>query len=380
MRNYCGEAVRAAVTFDTVNSRRYNTLQVTIAIDTTDFQQDLGDLCKSIYYHVAKRHNVHIESIYITRENGLDSFINGPNPARFRLRATIESQGITGLVYQWSDDRELQETIDELPESRKCETCYESLAIKPLSVNDFRITTEWLNEMPIEVQLLLGVFVNGNSLRRAPKKDIFLSQKLTKLHNVYDQLLNIYNKNYLGVSQKANTNELLVEYKSINSVFDITSAAGTTSSLSHAEERIRKMADDDMCYFNTYLKEHPLAYQALNGIEKTTVSLRACHCILMFDNLVRWTFKRNKARDDCSNNQICTLPITLQGLPQDSAITSEWHDENCDGTEDCQCKQPINLGKDDIKRTLLELNQDEAASHEQFSRFMTGRVRSYGKT
>ena len=369
VRTYCGEDVKAVVTFDTVNSQRHNTIQLAIA--TTDLQHDLADLCKTIYYHAAKRHNVHIECIYVTCEDGLKPFINGPNPARFRLRDAVESNKLTGIVYKWSTDEELYETSQELNVTRKCESCYETQVIKPLTISGFEVTSEWFNEVPIEVQLLLGVFINRKSLKHAPKKDAFLTQKLTKVHSVYDQLLNIYNRNYIGISQKANTNELLVEYKSINSVFDITSAAGTTSSLTHAEQSIKQMADEDMCYFNTYLKEHPLTYQAFNGAEKSAVSLRGCHCILMFDNLVRWTIKRNKTREDCRNNQLCTLPITLQGLPLDSDITSEWHGEDCDGSENCQCKQPVSLGREDIKRTLLELNPNETASHEQFNRLMT---------
>ena len=111
----------------------------------------------------------------MTCEDGLEPFINGPNPARFRLRDTIESQELSSIYYKWSNDGELHETFDELHEARKCESCFETPTVKPLSVIDFRITSEWFNEVPIEVQLLLGVFINRNSLRRAPKTDAFLS-------------------------------------------------------------------------------------------------------------------------------------------------------------------------------------------------------------
>jgi hypothetical protein len=40
--------------------------------------------------------------------------------------------------------------------------------------------------------------------------------------------------------------------------------------------------------------------------------------------------------------QICTLPITLKGLPKDAHIIDKWHDDNiCDGTENCKCKEDV---------------------------------------
>ena len=162
-----------------------------------------------------------------------------------------------------------------------------------------------------------------------------------------------------------------MEYKSVSSVFDITSASGTSCSLRQAEANVKKLADEDMCYYNTFLKEYPLQYDSLNGPKTKPVSLRDCHCILMLDNLVRFSFSRNTARDEKSSNPLPTLPITVQGMPMDSQITRQWHLEDCDGMEQCHCKQVVKLGKADVDKTLLQLSTHERESHENFTQLMT---------
>ena len=228
-------------------------------------------------------------------------------------------------------------------------------------------------QVPIEIQMLLEMFINKNSLRTAPNRQAFVEKKLNKVHTLYDQLLNIYNRNYIGIQQKANTNELLIEYKSVSSVFDVKSASGTSCSLRQAEENVKKLANEDLCYYNTFLKDYSLHYDSLTGPNTKPVSLRDCHCILMLDNLVRFSFLCNKARDEKSSNQLPTLPITVQGMPMDSEISRHWHHGDCDGTEKCQCKQATHLDKGDIDidRTLLQLSPHEQESRDNFSRLMT---------
>ena len=45
-------------------------------------------------------------------------------------------------------------------------------------------------------------------------------------------------------------------------MFDVTYNAGTTTSLKYAEENLKKHADDDLCYFKTYLQPHYLQYES----------------------------------------------------------------------------------------------------------------------
>ena len=280
---------------------------------------------------------------------------------------------MNGLVYKWvthEDYDELRETESDWA-ADQCEACFKVSKLKPLTNKGFSVIKEWLFEVPIEVQMLFEVFINKNSLRTTQNRQAFTLKKLNKVHTIYDQLLNVFNRNYIGIQQQANTNELLVEYKSVSSVFDITSASGTSCSLRQATANVKKLADEDICYYNTFLKDYPLHYESLTGPMTKSVSLRDCHCILMLDNLVRFSFLRNTARDEKSSYQLPTLPITVQGIPMDSQITRHWHHEDCDGTEECQCKQSVRLVKEDIDRTLLQLSQCELKSHENFSQLMT---------
>ena len=45
-------------------------------------------------------------------------------------------------------------------------------------------------------------------------------------------------------------------------MFDVTYNAGTTTSLKYAEENLKKHADDDLCYYKTYLQPHYLQYES----------------------------------------------------------------------------------------------------------------------
>ena len=71
------------------------------------------------------------------------------------------------------------------------------------------------------------------------------------------------------------------------------------------------------------------------------------------------------------SRNLCTLPITLQGLPTDSIITNDWHLHDCDSTELCMCKNPVTLTKSDINKTLFELHPNEKKTYQQFFRLMT---------
>ena len=65
--------------------------------------------------------------------------------------------------------------------------------------------------------------MNKISPKKASNKMSFLGHKLETLIGLYDNLLNVYmyNRDLIGTFQKVNTNELLVEYENVNSVFDI---------------------------------------------------------------------------------------------------------------------------------------------------------------
>ena len=364
----------SVIAFDTLNSAVNNTVQIVVQSASVEPSQLLSDLCKRAYYDVLNKHDLHIECVYFCTEEDLNSFIGGNNIARFQLRDEIEVGNFDGIRYTWRNEEDIEAGPNsDLAEDRRCKSCTMSMKItRPLSLRGFDIYEEWFVNTPFEIQLLCESFVNQRSLKKASDKQTFFVQKLEKLFRLYDSLLNIYNRNYIGIFQQANANELLIEYKSVNSVFDVTSSAGATTSLTYAESNLKKHANEDLCYYKTYLQQHNLQYDSMTG-QRETVCLRECHPILMLDNLVRLknADETTVSRGVRKSRNLCTLPITLQGLPTDSVTTSQWHLSDCDGTDTCTCKNPVTLTKSDINRTLLELSSNESKIYQQFFRLMT---------
>ncbi|CAC5386648.1 unnamed protein product [Mytilus coruscus] len=80
-------------------------------------------------------------------------------------------------------------------------------------------------DVPLDVQILLETFLNHNSLNRSNEIETLISSKLKKLYGIYDTLLNVYNRNYSGIPQELNTQELSMNYQSIGTAFSIASSS-----------------------------------------------------------------------------------------------------------------------------------------------------------
>lgn len=99
---------------------------------------------------------------------------------------------------------------------------------------------------------------------------------------------------------------------------------------------------------------------------KLHADLRSCYLILAIDNLVRLTFKDDTPRGDNRSSQLCTLPITLKGIPKDAEYVSSWHDPNvCDGEYDCPCKGHVKLQQEDLEAAVYTLNSEELVQKEK---------------
>ena len=108
-----------------------------------------------------------------------------------------------------------------------CVVCFQNVLTflnNPLDWRNLNIQREWVLNVPLEIQeLFLTLFVNSDSARRSDNVMTFLRSKLTKLFLLFDAGLNTFNRLYSGILQKINTEELIVNYHSISTVFDITS-------------------------------------------------------------------------------------------------------------------------------------------------------------
>ena len=318
-----------------------------------------------------RHHDVLLEHVYFAHTAELQKFKYDGYFSRFALRDSIVEKTFRNFAFQWDGTDFCLDNLNDYEDQEDiCSTCFSSAKSQPLSMQSFNIIQEWFLDVPVESQMLLEQFISYRSSIRSKIPDQFLRQKLEKLYQIFDSLMHISNKMFVGIFQQSNTDVLLIEYKNINSVFRITSGAGITLSLDAAEEKLRTKAEDDLLYYNAFLKKHALTYCTAAGEVTTTLSLRQCHPILMLDNLVRFTYVKNPNPGATTSNQLCTLPITVQGLPKDASITEQWHKDDCTHTSNCPCKQPTPLKKEDVNRVLLKLSHRERDVKSQFSQLM----------
>ncbi|CAC5364010.1 unnamed protein product [Mytilus coruscus] len=218
-------------------------------------------------------------------------------------------------------------------EFNECEACFNHCdLVKPLSLHNFDLLQEWFLDIPLNIQIILDKFVNRDSFYSSGDKIAFLLSKMERLYGSYDILLNTFIKNYIGILQQANTDEQAMHFQSITTVFSIAS--------------------------NT-------------GIADQLVNLRDCHLILMMDTLVRMTFRSDPNPGENRSGQLCTLPLTLQGLPKDSLVIDSWHTTDCLRDQNCQCKKDIELQNEDFDNALVSLTKEETVCWERFQKLLT---------
>ena len=281
------------------------------------------------------------------------------NIARFELKDDIQTKKVVSDIYHHHFNHDSVFDVYEEDENLDCRNCFQDVPSNPLSIENFNIRTEWSMETPLETQILLGGFINLRGLRLTKFPERFLNRKYQVIYGAYDTLLNCFNQKHIGVLQLANTSELLMEYKSLSSVFSVTADIGATTSLQTAEKLIQKKVDSDNLYYNTYIKKYMLSYESAAGMVPSEVNLKEdCHIVLMFDNLVRTTTPSDPGVGVVSG-ALLSLPITLQGLPMDNSITDSWHSDACDGTNECICKKVGELSKEEMDKVLFPSQEEK---------------------
>lgn len=288
---------------------------------------------------------------------------------RFHLRDDYIKRSVNALLVWKSNSTH---STDAMEVESECSTCFSVSGIRPLSLNNFEIFEEWSTSVPVHVQLFLETFINKDTIRRSDNHSAYIEEKLRILYGLYDSLLHLHSKNFVGVYQERNTEELIMNYKSLDTVFKITSYCGATVSLRLADQLIKKKATSDLCYYNTYIKKHSIDYESNVGNKTSDLNLRECILTLMLDNLVKLRFHADPTPEECRSQQLCTLPITVKGIPPDCSIIDEWHDpELCDGGPRCQCKRNCPLTKENYENCITELCMDEEEMLDQFTRLYT---------
>ncbi|CAC5410224.1 unnamed protein product [Mytilus coruscus] len=102
-------------------------------------------------------------------------------------------------------------------------------------------------------------------------------------------------------------------------------------------------------------------------LEYIQLDHKQCHLALLMDNLVHLTIKTDPLPGESRTNQICTLPLTIKGIPKDSCLVESWHGEDCDDKDPTKPGNitSANAAEEELNKTFesltLETSIDMAA-------------------
>ena len=343
-----------------------NDNSVDIAIEINQDSDYVDLLAQTIVTSCVKDHALKCRNIYFLQKGTLEIHkLHGKTIQRLCFNDSIvRESSIASRVWKVLDTSAYVNNEPELTDGgeKLCKICFSPDLPTPLNVSSFDLGKEWVLDVPMSTQILLCSFINTNTTRRKDYDSLaaYIKSHIQRLYIVYDTLLNTYNRKHHGIIQKLITDELIMNFHNIGAVFDLTCKAGLTMSHTSAELKVQDRADNDIRFYETYLKHYPLTYQTMAGMITNHVNMRQCHPILMLDNLVRLKTKEDPDPGESRTKQICTIPITIQGLPKDHVITESWHNpEICDSTSSCACKKEVSLKPEDIESKILTLTDEE---------------------
>ena len=165
-----------------------------------------------------------------------------------------------------------------------CKVCFNSmmkgLSI-PLDCRNFDLLKEWYLEVLLDIQIVLtSLFINKISLRQADNRTSYLISKLSRLYSLLESGLALHNKNFFGIIQQLNTEELIVNYHAISTVFGIPSQNGVTNSLSYASDcrREQMLTKHTLRHFsrNTHLSTSLARIMKMTSLPNWSVSEIVC--------------------------------------------------------------------------------------------------------
>ncbi len=346
-------------------------LHIYVEVKNNVDQNKLNDMSVIIKSHLMKTHNEHCSKIVYLKDGTFKCY--GLPIQRYQLHddftvGKIEECKLSSISFE-SDEDNSQEAL--------CDHCNGIMHHEhPLDWRHFDIVYEWTYHVPLPLQILLESFINPSSYRKAQHSTEYLKSKLQRLYFTFDSLLNIFNRCHSGIFQELNSDELSLSYHSVSSVFSVTSQGGLTCSYAEAERRLQRQADPSVLYFKAFLEKHDLVYSSTDGSSQKCVSLQDCYLVLCLDNLVRLSFHKDQKRGESKSSQLCTLPITIMGVPKDSSEIEAWHDESiCDGTYSCQCKESVILQPGDVDQVLLHPTTEEKKQMDFFQMSITWGLR-----
>ena len=161
--------------------------------------------------YVRKKHSDKCIEIVFLRKGCLESYTAKlGRTTRFELRDDILMEKLSDQIrHVWTAT---EEGLEEEDLGSDCQSCYGTNIPKPLNLGSFDVLTEWTMNVPILGQIILESYINKESMRRSENFTNFLNSKLKKLYCLFDSLLNILSKNYIGLLQDVNSQELAMNY------------------------------------------------------------------------------------------------------------------------------------------------------------------------
>jgi hypothetical protein len=324
-----------------------------------DCADSFSDITTIISHFLEKRHKEVFCEIVFFRCGSLNQYNNFEGGlSRFGIRDDFLTGKLQDQVlHVWKNFGREDVYFEDV---RNCDICCLEKFMKPLSMNTFDVIQGWYIETPLVIQLLFEGYINRSSMRRTDDKQSFLAKKFKRLYCQYDTLLNSLNRCYFGIIQDMNTQELILNYHSISAVFNLTSSSGITFGIRTAEDKVKELTHSEKTYYNTYLRKYPMTYLSAVGEKMDCISLRDCVLILMMDNLVRLKKRADPDPGESRSMQLCTLPITIKGIPRDSSEVDSWHINECDQIDDlCECKKDAQFKRDEVDSLLLTLSDQQ---------------------
>ena len=345
-----------------------------VYVEVTDRNTTLSSsLASEVQHTLCSNHNLKAKLVCVLDEGTFKDYTDEAGAVtRYKLRDDIIMRK---LLPQTIDCVKISTDCGPLnsdSELKQCSSCFQDHQPQPLHFTSFDLYQEWSKSVPLTVQAVIQQFINSASLERADNKSNYLQGKLQRLYNLYDSLLNVTNKKYCGIFQQANTEELILGHRCVGTVFKITSQSGASSSLKSAERQLTQKCLPDDRYYETFLKGYRMEYATKEGTSSALVRLRDCYNILLIDNLVRLKFNEDPNPGESRSKQMCTLPITIQGLPQNAAVVNTWHVMDiCDGSPECLCKKNAELKPSDFDRLVIGVSDIEKKCLDQFQNLST---------
>jgi hypothetical protein len=374
MNKFFPECVQTIVTVENPTTAETNKINIFIELSHTSVgDSELEAIINFVISHLKKTHKLLCECVVVSKPESLVKYKNGQHMLRFSLLDDF----MIGMLNQdilltWNNNEDAESEDEAGDHHPRCESCFSPNLPSPLALSTFDVFSEWFLDVPLPVQLFCESFINKQSLYHCPneERETLAKAKIERLYQIYDALLNTFNKRHVGIFQQAHTEELMLNYHSISNIFSVTNSSGATLSLKTAEQKLKTKADSELCYYNTYIKRYPMTYTTVAGQVTRHVSLRNCYLTLMIDNLVRLRYVRDPNPGDNRSNQLCTLPIGFQGLPCDAVVTASWHDKQiCDMTTECPCKEDQSLEGMSVQDLLIKPFEDEASVWDEFVAF-----------